>query len=124
MVVVVLGFYKRKKGLTIEQFRDHWLNVHGPLIKSIPNIEKYMIRYVQHHLYPESSHPAPSGEEAEFDGFSEGWFVDEAARDALFATSAFKDTHSDESAFLDMEATRWIVVDKQEVVIDGGGAVK
>ena len=43
--------------------------------------------------------------------------MDETARDRLFATTGFKETCADEKQFIDMDATRWIVVDDQNVVI-------
>jgi uncharacterized protein (TIGR02118 family) len=111
MVSIILGFYKRKAGLSQEQFIDHWENIHGPVIKAVPDIEKYVVRYVQHRL------TTIGAAGLEFDEFSETWFTDETARDRLFATPGFKETYADEEQFLDMDATRWIVVDDQNVVI-------
>lgn len=122
MPIVVLGFYKRKKGITRQQFFEHWEKVHGPGILEIPNIERCLVRYVQHHLTPDSHYPTPDG--MEFDGFSEGWFADENSRDQLYALEEFKSILLDEQEFLDMEATRWVVFDKQNVVISGEGVVK
>jgi hypothetical protein len=45
MVTILLGFYKRKPGTTHEQFENHWRNVHGPMIRDLPGIEKYLLRY-------------------------------------------------------------------------------
>lgn len=117
-MVIVLGFYKRKPGLTHEEFSRHWSTVHGPLIMSLPDIDKYIVRYVQHHLSPEDTGSTvtaspESGEAEGYDGSSETWFVDEKARNRLFETDAVKETHSDEEKFLDMKATRWIVRDSQ-----------
>ena len=117
-MVIILGFYKRKAGLTHEQFCHHWKNVHGPLIRSIPDIDKYLVRYVQHHLTPDSGYPTPEG--MDFDGFSEAWFVDTDARDALFELDFFKaEVIDDERKFIDMDATRWITLDEQHVMIAG-----
>jgi len=119
-MVIVLGYYKRKPGITHEQFCNHWLNVHGPLIKEIPNIDKYVLRYVQHHLTPDSHYPAPEG--MDFDGFSEAWFPSLEARSELFSLPFYlKECIADERLFLDMDATRWVVTDDQEVIMAGPG---
>jgi len=117
-MVIILGYYKRKPGLSHDQFSHHWVNVHGPLIKSIPNIERYLIRYVQHHLKSDRSQDFPDN--AGFDGFSEAWFTTREAMDELFSLPFFsKEVIDDERKFLDMEATRWIVYDNQQVIIPG-----
>lgn len=120
-MIIGLGFYKRKAGLTHAQFSDHWTNIHGPLIRAIPGIEKYLVRYVQHHLTADSSYPTPDG--IDFDGFSEAWFPSLEARDKLFSLPFFlKEVIDDERRFIDMEAKRWIVVDEQREIIRGPGA--
>jgi EthD domain len=53
-MLITLGFYKRKPGLTREQFSKHWREVHGPLIANDPILSKYLKRYVQHHCVPSS----------------------------------------------------------------------
>jgi len=117
MVVVILGFYKRKPGLSREQFREHWEKIHGPLIRGLPDVEKYLIRYVQHHIQSDSQYPVPSG--ADFDGFSEAWWVDHESMTRFLASPAFQATKEDEEKFLDLSATRWIVNDDQKVIISG-----
>ncbi|KAK9383286.1 EthD family reductase [Kockiozyma suomiensis] len=119
MVVVILGFYKRKPGLTHEQFCHHWGHIHGPLIRSLPNIDQYLLRYVQHHLSPEPGH----NKGGDFDGFSEAWFADESARDRLYAIPEFANLFDDEEKFLDREETRWLIRDDPKVQISGEGKV-
>lgn len=124
MAIIILGFYKRKPGLTHEEFSRHWSQIHGPLIRSLPDIDKYLIRYVQHHLVPKdtgsSDTPSPENGDLEiYDGFSEAWWVDEKAQEQLYVTDMFKEVQKDEEEFLDMNATRWITRDSQKVIIKG-----
>ena len=56
-MLVIMGFYHRKQGLTWEQFSDHWKNVHGPLLRDSPQTAKYIRRYVQHHIRPNTAFP-------------------------------------------------------------------
>lgn len=100
-----------------KEFSSHWESIHGPLIRGLKDIDQYLIRYMQHHLTPETQYPGPEG--LDYDGFSEGWFVDEKARQKLFALPDFQDAVRDEETFLDMTATRWIIRDAQKVMIPG-----
>jgi uncharacterized protein (TIGR02118 family) len=115
-LIVILGFFKRKADLTHQQFSDHWRNVHGPLIRSIPGVGDLLLRYVQHHLTPEPHHSAPDA--MAYDGFSEGWFKSAESFDELRALPFFvNECIEDERKFLDMSATRWVVLDEQVVII-------
>lgn len=117
-MIIKLGYYKRKAGLTHAEFSAHWTNIHGPLIRQIPDIDRHLIRYVQHHLTPEPGVEVPPG--MDFDGFSEAWFADQAACDAVFADPFFQSAViEDEAKFIDMAATRWYVVDEQRTIIKG-----
>jgi uncharacterized protein (TIGR02118 family) len=117
-MLIVLAFYKRKAGITRNQFSDHWRNVHGPLFARFPDRERYLIRYVQHHLSSDSNYPVPAG--CEFDGFSEAWFTSAQAREEMFKTEYYLNTcYPDNDLFLDMKATRWVVFDEPNVVIGG-----
>lgn len=40
--VNVVALIKRKKQLSLEQFREYWVNVHGPLVVKLPHIEDYV----------------------------------------------------------------------------------
>jgi len=116
-MIIVLGFYKRKPGLTHEEFSRHWFDIHGPLTLSVPGIQDCILRYVQHHLSPYPGLPLPDGRD--YDGFSEAWFPDLAAKQRsteLFSQSqAFRDH---EKEFLDLDQTRWMMLDDQRVMLD------
>ena len=49
-MLITLGFYKRKPGLSVEEFRHIWSVEYGPLYRTRPEITKYLRRYVQHRL--------------------------------------------------------------------------
>jgi len=123
-MLIILGFYRRRPDLTAEQFQRHWRDVHGPLIRSLAEQHPKFLRYVQHHLTPDSEFPSVPGVTAEtaggFDGFSEAWFADVAARDAFFDLPQMKnEVIADEREFIDMTATRWVVLDRQHTIIAG-----
>jgi len=120
-MIINLGFYKRRADLTHEQFSEHWTNIHDPLIRSIPGVERYLVRYVQHHLTSDPGYPVPPG--MDFDGFSEAWFETMEDRDALYAIPFFQSAViDDEARFIDMSATRLMLVDEQRIIISGPGS--
>jgi EthD domain len=42
-------FVQRRADLSHEQFADYWMNVHWPLVRSVPEVRQYTRRYVQLH---------------------------------------------------------------------------
>ena len=110
-----LGFYKRKPGLTHEQFNHHWMTIHGPLVRNVPGGGQYLKKYIQHHLTPDPINPT----EFVYDGFSEGWFESFEARDAFIQLPGVqKEVVEDEAKFIDLTATRWMVLDEHVLQID------
>lgn len=110
-----LGFYKRKPGLTHEQFNDHWFNIHGPCVRNVPGGDQYLKKYIQHRL---TIDPLSQEQDFVYDGFSEGWFESLEARDAFIALPGLKEVIEDEERFLDLTATRWMVMDEHALQID------
>lgn len=112
---VVLGFYKRKPGMTHEAFSDYWRDMHGPMIRNHPDVARHIKRYVQHHLQPSDMGTTLP---LEFDGFSETWYESRADREALQACPGFlNEIVPDEAVFLDLSQTRTAMFDTQVVQI-------
>lgn len=82
-------FSSRKPGMSVDDFQNHWLHVHGPLVPPSPGIT----RYVQCHPCPEWYAKA----QPPFDALAELTFPDRAAQEA-FATSP--ETREQQSADL------------------------
>jgi hypothetical protein len=115
-MLIVLGFYTRHPSLSWQQFSDHWRNVHGPLIASTEAAQKYMRRYVQHHIRPESEFGNTLA--LDFDGFSEAWYDNAEARRLMRDDPIWKDlVIPDDHRFLDMSRTRTMMFDTQVVQI-------
>jgi hypothetical protein len=115
-VIKLICFIKRKPGLSIGEFRDHWLNQHGPLIDSLPEFRRHIIRYEQHRrLDVDYERDRETG----FDGVTVQWF--ESRRDFFsFAMEpTYKDTIAiDEDKFLDRSGISFILTEEPDVVID------
>jgi uncharacterized protein (TIGR02118 family) len=112
-----LGFYKRRPDLTHEQCLHHWKTVHGPLIARTPGGDRYLKKYIQHHL---SKDPAGPGD-FPYDCFSEAWFESLEAREAFVALRHVQnEVIPDEQNFLDLAATRWMVIDDLVLQLGNG----
>ncbi|KRB85523.1 hypothetical protein ASE00_01635 [Sphingomonas sp. Root710] len=75
-MIIMMGFYNRKPGMTVEEFRRFWSDVYGPLYNKHPEIKRHLRRYVQHQLDAPADIP---GQSLPFDGIAEAWF--ESAED-------------------------------------------
>jgi uncharacterized protein (TIGR02118 family) len=67
-MVKAVYMVSRRPGLTIEEFQDHWRQVHAPLVCKVPGLR----RYVQNPAIIEAYALRP----LTHDGFSELWFDD------------------------------------------------
>jgi len=68
-----LYFITRKPAISEEEFHRCWPEVHGPIARQIPQLE----RYIQSHRVPFA------GTTSNYDGVAKVWLEDEAAMDAL-----------------------------------------
>jgi uncharacterized protein (TIGR02118 family) len=116
-VLVVLGFLKRKPGLTLEEFNRYWRDVHGPLVRGTPEVARHFVKYVQHQLTPGKS--SPGAPELPYDAFSETWYETAEDRERMRAEPKFKEVIApDEANFLD--PVRLAMIDTQVVQIGPG----
>ena len=105
MALVVLGFYKRRPDLSHDEYIMYWRDVHGPLLRDTPSINKYLLRYVQHDLRRNEAQSSVGA--LHFDGMSEVWYKEGADRSALLAEPFFTTKIvPDEANFIDLTQTR------------------
>ena len=104
MVKLVL-LVSRLPGLTIEQFVEHWQDVHGPIAVKLPGLR----RYVQNHPVLE----AYGVRGMSHDGWAELWFDDLAALQAAFASPEWAAVRED-SAMLFAEP-RGVIIARETV---------
>lgn len=80
MKMIKLTFcIKRKDGITMEEFRDYWLNHHGPLFSKYAKDFK-AVRYVQSHTIDSPLNEIikkSRGFADEYDGIGEIWWQSE-----------------------------------------------
>ena len=107
---LIKGVYqlKRRDGMSLDEFRQYWLTIHGSLGSKLPGLR----RYVQSHLIDEAyAYARPH-----FDGVAQLWFDNVAAMRAAFASPQGKAVAEDGPKFTDMNALRMFVA-REHIVI-------
>jgi len=92
-LVKALLFLKRRPGMSVGDFQEHWLNSNGPLALDVPGL----IQYVQCHTVAEAyatSDPA-------FDGVGEMWWPDFGPFEKSWASREMQDKIKDLYSILD-----------------------
>lgn len=67
-------FLKRKDGLSFDEFKQHWINIHAPLVRQLPDIRRSVFNFV-----------AGDGD-GDIDAISELWFDTEDAFTQAYAS--------------------------------------
>ncbi len=107
-MVKLVFFFHRKPGMSPQEFRHYWLEVHGPL--AMQNIAG-MRRYIQNHTLDSCY---ANGEPA-FDGLVEAWLENLEALHETEASDEHRFVRSDEQNFLDLSRVTFLPVREQLV---------
>ncbi len=120
-MVELFAFIRRRDGLSVEGFRDHWHDVHGPLIRDTPELARHIVGYTQHPRHREDALSGSEGVDGvavqrfnSIDDFLD--FISEPAYAELIAP--------DERRFIDTASIEFVITDEPTVVIGpraGGG---
>ena len=106
-MVKLIAFFKRKTGISVEQFQQHWRTTHAGLVVR----QRGLRRYVQNHTLASGYRRS----EPSYDGVAEAWFDDTHAMRELGSTDEYRAVREDEANFID--ATNMGMVITDEVVI-------
>jgi uncharacterized protein (TIGR02118 family) len=94
----------RKAGLSREEFRGYFREVHGPLAVAMPHVSRYVQNFVE---------PDPAEGDPPWDAVIEFWFANRATYDAAWQSPEGKRAAADNANFMDMERTSWAIVDEK-----------
>ena len=97
----------RRPDMTVDDFRRHFEQVHGPLAKNLPGLKKYVQNYAS--ADPERESPG-------WDAIVELYFNDRAAMEAAWASPEGAASDADLPLFADMTRTTWSVVEEVTVL--------
>ena len=108
MIKLIYSF-KRKEGLSVEEFQRYWRETHGPIAARIPGVR----RYVQNHTLPElydTEHPPA------YDGAAELWFDDLDSLRAGIGSPENQAAREGEKNFIDHSRIFLIIAEEKTVV--------
>jgi uncharacterized protein (TIGR02118 family) len=114
-MVKTFNFFKRKPELSVERFREYWLNQHAAVIRAIPEVRKYIASIAIPSSYRNSHEP-------HYDGISEAWFDDEETIRRIAETQPLRAAITDDAVFIDTSKAGSILAD--EIVQKEGAAPK
>ena len=103
MVKIVI-FFKRKPGMSVEDFQKHWRTTHADIIVRLPGIR----RYVQSHVLASAYRKG----EPVCDGVAESYFDDTQAMKALARMPEYAAVLADEPNFIDAASMGSIITDE------------
>jgi hypothetical protein len=115
-VLKTIGLLKRRPGMSVEEFRAYYENVHRLIGEKYltGHVEKYVRRYIDPPLNPRGSAPM----EPEYDVILEIWYADRAAYDAtrvvLSDPAVAQEIKDDEERLFDRPSMRFYLVDERE----------
>lgn len=82
-LVKLVILLKRKPGMSLADFRNYWLEVHGPLVQKLPGVRRYVQCHVQDYFYIIG--------ESSFDGVEQIWFDDTQTIEKVLKSLEYKD---------------------------------
>jgi uncharacterized protein (TIGR02118 family) len=114
-MIHLIAFVRAKQGMSREDFRRHWAEVHGPLVAGIPEERRHTAYYAQ---YPrlDSDYERPNS--PDFDGIAIQSFesMDEF-KAFLAAPEVAEQLGPDGPKFMDQQASVFIMTDSPMVFI-------
>ena len=103
-MVKVVTYFKRKPGMSVDDFQQHWRTAHAELIVRLPGIRGY----VQSHLLDSAYRKG----EPMCDAVAESYFDDTQAIKALASTPEYGAVLADEPNFIDAPSMDLIITDE------------
>lgn len=119
----ILLFLKRRPGMTMEEFRDYYENIHARLAEKYANgLSRYMRRYLQ----PMPDPVTGKTEELPFDVVTELWFEEEgifrSTVEYMSISSMPEEVVEDEKKLFDRTKIKFATVIEFESDLSRGGA--
>jgi EthD domain len=116
-MIRLTALLRRNPALSPAVFDAHWRHTHAELVRSLPRIDDWVVRYEQH---PRRRAPGRWTGTAGFDGMAMQWFRDLDGLEALITDPDYRQLVApDEQYLLDLDRSVFLVTDEPRVVIDG-----
>lgn len=102
MIKFMVVIHKRRD-MSVAEFQRYFREVHGPLAEAIPGL----LGYRQNHVAPD-----PKREPPDWHGIAELTFAGREEMEAAWDSAEGQAATDDLELFVDLERTRWSVVDE------------
>lgn len=96
-MITRMGLLRKRDDMSVEAFRQHWRETHGPLAAKLPGLRRYHQNHVVDRAQRGISYARGSHD---FDGISELWFDDLPSMTASFAAEPVRHLAEDEALFI------------------------
>jgi len=103
-----IGFLHKRSDVSVDSFREHWRERHGPIAARIPGIRRYVQCPARTGIYEKGGTP-------DFDGVPISWFDDLDALRASGQSEAYEATRADEAHFLAPGRIPFVVAAEHEI---------
>jgi uncharacterized protein (TIGR02118 family) len=114
-VIKLICMVKRRPGMSIDDFHQHWRAVHSPLNCDTPSIAQYFVRYERNHRNRLDYERAGA---SDFDGAAVEWYPSVRAFYDMIGEPAYRELIApDEDKFLDRDNLVWLLTDPEETII-------
>ncbi len=113
-MIKIIGFTKKKEGLTIDEFSRYWQEKHAPLGFEILPDDIHIARYVHHYAVPMEGLGGPA-----FDGVAEFGFEDMdmfLKWSAWFMGDGGQPLRDDEKNFMDSSSVLVVMVEERVII--------
>lgn len=102
--IKIVIFFKRKPGMSVEDFQGHWRTIHARLIVALPGIKGYRQSHVLASAYRDG--------EPIYDAVAESYFDNTQAMRDLARTPAYAAVLADEPNFIDVATMKSVIADE------------
>lgn len=104
-----IEFVNRRVDMSLERFRSHWREIHGPIASRIPVMHRYEQNHLQIRAYDAKTPPR-------YDGLAITWFASTSDMKNGTATPEYAATRADEPNFLP-EGHLPIIITREYIVV-------
>lgn len=116
-MIRLTALLQRNPALSADEFQAHWRDTHAELVRSVPGIEDWVVRYEQH---PRLVAPGQWTGSEGYDGMAVQWFRGLDDLVAMIQDPAYRHLVTpDELRLLDLKASSFLVTAEPRVIIDG-----
>jgi EthD domain-containing protein len=117
-MIRLTALLRRNPALSAEEFQAHWRDVHAAKIRSVPGIERWLVRYEQH---PRHGADRRWTGTAGIDGMTLQWYRTLDDFEAMIADPTYREVVGpDERFLLDLPRCVFLLSDEPRTVIEPG----